>query len=286
MPIITNKKTFPDIHFSSFQHPLDVSASESLRKVPLLPTVISWLNSKSIEQILRQRHLENCIRLGPKQGGTVYEAFEHACSILSIEEAPELFIENRPNFNAYTMGMEKRTIILTSSLVDALDEDEILAVLGHELGHVKCEHLLYKTVSYLLSMFGMELIREFIPGLGKAASMGISYAITSWARAAEYSCDRAALLVSQDLEVVTRLTMLLAAGTRKIIPELSMDAVLEQAADLKEMENSFLGKLVLLQELQDTHPVPIRRCVEIKKWAESDKYYDILNGIYTRIGNV
>ena len=282
MPI-TNKITFSDIHASSFQHPLDVSATETLRKVPLLPMVISWLHARSLEQIIRQRNLENCIRLNKRQGKSIYEAFEYACHILDIRDIPELYVQNQPFFNAYSMGTEKFSIVLTSSLVDALDEDEILAVIGHELGHIKCEHMLYKTVSFVLSMFGMELIREFIPGVGQAASMAIGYAITNWARKAEYSCDRAALLVSQDITTVTNLTMLLAAGSRKLIPELNLDSVLDQSKDIVEMENTWLGKLVLLDELKDTHPVPIRRCVEITNWAKSAEYEKILQGEYTKI---
>lgn len=283
MTNISSKRIFPDIHPSAFQHPLDTNATESLKKVPLLPMMISWLNARSLEQIIRQQCLENTIRLGRNQGGSIYQAFEYACHILDIKEIPELYIQNQPFFNAYATGTEKHCIILTSSLIDALDEDEILAVIGHELGHIKCEHMLYKTVSYLLSFFGLELIRELVPGLGQAASVAIGYAFTHWARKAELSCDRAALLVSQDIDVVTNLIMLLAAGSRKLIPELNLDAVLEQAKDLQDMENTIIGKIVLMQELSDTHPVPIRRCVEITNWAKTKEYQDILYGIYPKV---
>jgi Zn-dependent protease with chaperone function len=281
--LLSSKRIFPNLHPSNFQHPLDVSATESLSKIPLLPTVLNWLNARSFEQIIRQRNLENTIRLGKNQGGSIYEAFEYACHILDIKQVPELFIQNQPFFNAYATGTERHSIVLTSSLIDALDEDEILAVIGHELGHIKCEHMLYKNVSYLLALFGMELIRELIPGVGQAAGMAIGYAFTHWARKAELSCDRAALLVSQDINTVTNLIMLMAAGSRKLIPELNLEAVLEQAEDLQEMENTLIGKLVLVQELNDTHPVPIRRCVEISKWATSGQYQRIIAGEYEQV---
>ena len=283
MDNITDKLIFPGLGAEHFQHPLDVSASDALRKVPLLPAVISWLNARSLEHLVRQRNLENTIRLSSKQGGSIYEAFEYACRILDIEQVPELFIQNQPYFNAYAMGTERYSIVLTSSLVDAVSEDELLAVIGHELGHIKCEHMLYKTVSHVLALFGIELIREMIPGIGQAAGMAIGFAMTSWARKAELSCDRASLLVAQDVSVVSRLTMLLAAGSRKIIPELNVEEVHRQAEDLEDMENTILGKLFQLQELSDTHPVPIRRCVEIEKWAQSDQYKGILSGEYAQV---
>lgn len=280
MTNLSSKRIFPNLNPSNFQHPLDVSATASMSKVPLLPTMINWLSSRSLEQIIRQRNLENTIRLGKNQGGSIYEAFEYACHILDIKEIPELFVQNQPFFNAYATGTEKHSIVLTSSLIDALDEDEILAVIGHELGHIKCEHMLYKTVSYALTLFGMELIQNLIPGFGQTASMAIGLALTNWSRKAELSCDRAALLVAQDIDTVTNLTMLLASGSRKLIPELNLDSVFEQAEDLEVMENTLIGKLVLMQELSDTHPVPIRRCVEISKWATSGQYQRILAGEY------
>ena len=80
--LLSSKRIFPNLHPSNFQHPLDVSATESLSKIPLLPTVLNWLNARSFEQIIRQRNLENTIRLGKNQGGSIYEAFEYACHIL------------------------------------------------------------------------------------------------------------------------------------------------------------------------------------------------------------
>lgn len=280
---VTDKQIFPGLHPSHFQHPLDVSATEALRKVPLLPMFISWLNSKSLEQLMRQRNLESTIRLSPRQGGSIYEAFEYACRILDIETPPELYIKNQPFFNAYAMGTKRHAIVLTSSLVDAVNEEELLAVIAHELGHIKCEHMLYKTVSHVLAIVGLEAIRDLVPGVGQAASMAIGFAMTSWSKKAELSCDRAALLVAQDVQVVSQLTMLLAAGSRKIIPELNVDEVFKQAEELEEMENTLLGKLFQLQDLQNTHPVPIQRCVEIDRWSKSNQYQDILSGAYTQV---
>lgn len=283
MASLTNKQIFPGLAPEHFQHPLDISASEALKKVPLLPMFISWLNSKSLEHLMRQRNLESTIRLSPRQGGSIYEAFEYACHILDIETPPELFIKNQPFFNAYAMGTKRHSIVLTSSLVDAVNEEELLAVIGHELGHIKCEHMLYKTVSHVLALFGLELIRDMVPGVGQAAGMAIGFAMTSWSRKAELSCDRASLLVAQDVQVVSQLTMLLAAGSRKIIPELNVDEVFKQSEELEEMENTILGKLFQLQDLQNTHPVPIQRCVEIDKWSKSEQYQRILSGAYAQV---
>ena len=49
-----------------------------------------------------------------------------------------------------------------------------------------------------------------------------------WLRAAELTCDRAALLVAQDRSVIISVLMKLAGGTPSFADELNIDAFLEQ----------------------------------------------------------
>ena len=53
-------------------------------------------------------------------------------------------------------------------------------------------------------------------------------ALLRWLRAAELTCDRAALLVAQDPAVVIGALMKLAGGTPAFAHELSVDAFLQQ----------------------------------------------------------
>jgi Zn-dependent protease with chaperone function/RNA polymerase subunit RPABC4/transcription elongation factor Spt4 len=275
---------FPNIHPSSFQHPFDVGATDNLRKVPLLPSAISWLTGNTMEKMIRQTYLANSIRLSSKQGGKVYETFRHAASVLDVKFLPEIYIQNNPTFNAYAIGVSRPMIVLTSSIVDALNEDQLLAVVGHELGHIKCEHMLHKTVCNILSLVGLEVIKESIPGLGSAAAYAIAYAMANWSRKAELSCDRAGLLVCQNIDAVTGLTIMLAAGSQKVMPELCVEEVMKQAEDLEEIEEGLMGKLLVVNELQSTHPVPVMRLREIQRWHDSGEYKNILAGKYTRTG--
>ena len=275
-------KTFPNLHPKSFQQPLDATSTSSLSSVPLLPSLLSWLHSNSVEQLMRQHHLRNTLRIDHSNGGVIYEAFEHAAAVLDVKQMPEVFIQNSPIFNAFAMGTENYSIVLTSAIVDALSPDEILAVVGHELGHIKCEHMLYKTVCHLLSIVGLDLLKQLIPGVGSAASLAIGYAMANWSRKAELSCDREALLATQDVNIVTNLTLLLASGTKKVLPELSLESALKQQEDLNEIENTLLGKLMIIQELEMSHPIPIVRCSEINAWSKTQDYRDLLNGKYIR----
>ncbi len=286
MNIVKNKESitkFPYLHASSFQHPHDVAATKALESVPLLPTVLSWMIGNSVEVMMRQRYLSNSLRIDKKNGGYIYEAFEHAAAVLDLKAMPEIFIQNSPIFNAYAMGTERPQIVLTSSLIDAFSEDEILGVVGHELGHIKCNHMLNKTFCNLINTIGLAVLTEMIPGVGMAAEVAIKYAMANWSRKAELSCDRAALLVTQNPDIVKSMTMVLASGTRKVLPHISDESIQAQLNDYSEVgENTLLGKLMIIEELEYTHPIPIVRYGEISKWAKSQDYQDILAGKYTK----
>ena len=94
------------------------------------------------------------------------------------------------------------------------------AVISHELGHLKCDHGVWLTVANVLAMGTV----SFLPVISNAVEEGLM----RWLRAAELTCDRAALLVAQDRGVVISSLMKLAGGTPSFANELNIDAFLQQ----------------------------------------------------------
>ena len=76
----------------------------------------------------------------------VYSLYSEACAILDIEKIPDLFISFDPRINGYTSGVEKPFIVLTSGAIDLLDDDELMFLIGHELGPVSYTHLTLPTI--------------------------------------------------------------------------------------------------------------------------------------------
>lgn len=96
----------------------------------------------------------------------------------------------------------------------------VQAVIAHELGHLKCSHGVWLTIANLLASGALSLL----PGLSDAVTEGL----LRWLRAAELTCDRAALLVAQDPRIVVSALMKLAGGSPSLSKELNIDAFLEQ----------------------------------------------------------
>lgn len=279
---------FPGLSPAAFQHPFDVQATENLQKIPILPDLLKKLSSSVFEKQMYLWNVSSKVRLGPKQGRPVYDQFLKAAQILDIPALPEVYISSEYTINALAFGLERYQITLYAGLIDYLTEEELLAVIGHELGHVKCQHMLYKTIVYLLRLFGVSVLTNNLPaGTGQLVLLSLQLAILNWERMAELSCDRAALLVVQDPEIVASALSKLAGGSKKILPEINLDSVLTQAQEYDEAEDGFVEKLFKVNMmLIQTHPFPIVRVKEIINWGASEQFEQIMAGDYVHMGDV
>jgi Zn-dependent protease with chaperone function len=269
------RKKFPRITSAAFEHPADRAALDALRRIPVLDKILKKFLELGLERVFRIQMMGQAVHVTPKQCHKIYRLFKEAADILDMHE-PDLFLVNDFRVNAYTFGAERPFIVMNSALVDLLDDDELMAVLGHELGHVKAGHVLYRSLAYfLISLFKM------FAGIGGLASTGISAALFDWSRKSELTADRAELLVMQDPNVCMRLHMKLAGGSKKVYEQIDVDEFIKQGDKYQELDFSTLNKLYkILFETWLTHPLPIYRAKEIKDWAESKQYKEILAGRY------
>ncbi|PPS16500.1 hypothetical protein GOBAR_AA04094 [Gossypium barbadense] len=98
-----------------------------------------------------------------------------------------------------------------------------------------------------------------------------------WLRAAELTCDRAALLVAQDPKVVISVLMKLAGGCPSMADQLNVDAFLEQARSYDKASSSPVGYYIRnAQTRQLSHPLPVLRAREIDEWSRSNEYRSLL----------
>eukprot|EP01082_Thalassiosira_pseudonana_P003956 g3690.t1 g3690 contig12:2568965-2569264(-) len=95
-----------------------------------------------------------------------------------------------------------------------------------------------------------------------------------WRLAAEYSCDRAALLVAQDVNVVAGAMLKLFAGTSRVTNTQAFIGQSREYEELLKSANPMVRASVKMQ--QRTHPLPVKRIAELEKWFESEEYKAIV----------
>eukprot|EP00775_Hariotina_reticulata_P005214 gene5214-5452_t len=245
------------------RHPLDQQNTTLIQALPGMELIAKTLMGPVAEQVLLLENIATSIKTGPDQLSTVHNLLLEAAEVLQMDP-PELYVRQNPMPNAYTLAITGRKpfIVVHTSLLELLTLPELQAVIAHELGHLKCDHGLWLTIANVLAS-GTVSILPLISGT-------VEDALLRWLRAAELTCDRAALLVAQDPAVVIGALMKLAGGTPAFAHELSVDAFLQQARSYDEVTtNTMLGwYLRNAQTRALSHPLPVMRAREIDRWAQ------------------
>ena len=129
---------------------------------------------------------------------------------------PKVAIVNSRVPNAFATGKSPKSslVAVTSGILDLLDDDELEAVIGHELSHVRSRDVLVLTLASVFSMVAWYLVQfGFFGGLqvrGRNSSGGtaivILVALITWvvsfliiraiSRYREYSADRSGAIMT------------------------------------------------------------------------------------------
>lgn len=261
----------------AWEHPADRGALTALRELRGFDDVVKAFFGMWNERGFRLSFLAAAIRVDHRQYPGVHQRFTEAASALDIPELPELYVTQSPWLRADAIGLDRPFIVLTSTCVQQLDDDELRCLLGHELGHVRSGHSIYKTILMILSRWAANL--SWLP-VGAIALRAIIAAMLEWWRKAELSADRAGLLAGQDPAAALRLLMKLAGGGD--LSQIDTAAFLEQAAEYDgggDLRDS-LHKIRMTA--WSTHPVPVARAADLRHWIDSGGYGRVLAGEYPR----
>lgn len=276
------RRSFPGLDASNFMHPSDREAMKKLAKLPGMQPLLRRISGGYIERMYRMLNIAERVQVTPKQCPRVYNLFKEACRTLDIKEIPEIYLSTVYVPNAMTFGIEKYSVVLLTGLVDLLNEDELLFVIGHELSHIKCGHMMYKTLLYLLTFVGMEIFGIFFK-IAEIAFFPIEMALRSWERKAEITCDRGGLLVVQNQEIAQRTLVKLAGYSRSMASDINMQEILKQADELKNMdEETFVRAMKIYHNMFRSHPFPIIRIKELHNWSQSSQYLRVMKGDYEK----
>jgi Zn-dependent protease with chaperone function len=272
-----SRVTLPGISSRAWEHPADRGALVALRKLKGFDSVLKAMSGLFNERAVRLAFLGSAIRVDERQFSRLHALLADAARILDAPELPELYVSANPAPNALTIGMNKPFIVVTSGLVDLLDDEEMRFVLAHELGHAMSGHAVYQ--SLLQRLIALSGVLNAIPmgGLGIRAIMA---ALMEWSRKAELSADRAGLLATQDPPTAFRVHMQLASGGHlEDLDPTSFFAQGQEYDDAGDLRDSVL-KLLLIEAR--SHPFAVVRAAELRRWVESGEYTRSLAGEYPR----
>ena len=251
---------------------------------------------KSVEPTLRQRTAGNAVRISENQLPRIWHIHKTCAARLGIEP-PDLYIESDPDLNAWSAGVDKPVVLLSSCLVDAFSQPQLSFVIGHEIGHLACKHGLYKCTAHelvatlehscraayaqashlgRLATYGTRGggLAGALVGLGALIAAGSKFGqakidkdlleealkvLEAWGTTSEISADRAGLLCCGDSQIGIDCMVRLAIGSRSLAERVNVEEYLKQNTQLSS--DGAVG----------THPATVRRADALRKWFDTKK---------------
>ena len=271
--------SYPGISAQGFAHPADRAATAAIRSVPLLDSAIKKLTELTYERRLRQLYLGNAVRLGEDQVPAVWAMQRQCANTLDIERCPPLYVTHEPVGNALTIGTHEPLTLVMSGLVGSYSDEELRAVLAHEMGHVLADHVALTTAFELTKRLLQGVLRT--QPLAGIPLVALYFSLLEWSRAAELTADRASALVVGDPMVTCQTLMRLAGGP---VRDMNLDAFIAQAMDYEGESDPFARWSRFFSEIKVIHPFPVRRVREIITWVAAGEYDRIRSGQYVRRG--
>ena len=247
-----------------------------LRAVPAVAPVLKAVAGAFSERGERLLQVASSVRVGPKQYPQLDRIRNEVAATFDLDEVPDLFVERSAQAYAYTYGIDKPFIVISTGSVDLLDHESQRFLIGHEMGHVMSGHALYNTL--LRRLIDLTTSFAWVPA-GAIAMRAVIAALREWQRKTELSCDRAGLLACQDPQAVLRAHLAMAGD---LGGQVDIASFLAQAKEYEEVEDIRDSLLKLLHTERRSHPLVVVRAAELQRWSATEEYREILTGTYPR----
>jgi len=281
---VFKKKKLEKLSSKEYEHILDRKALETLENTTGLEFLVRKFNEYGLEKLIKVNYMGSNIKVNKTNFPELYEILCTACEVLNYSPIPELYIEHGL-INAKTLGTENPIIVITSSCVSSMTYDELLFVLGHEIGHLKSQHVLYHQIADLFPII-TNIIGSLTLGVGNIISTGLEIALLNWKRKSEFTADRAGLLACQNIDAAITAMMKIGGAPSKYYNELNPYEFKKQAMSFKTLNDKNLEKFAkFISVLFADHPWTVERAQELYKWVDSGEFEKVIQRQTQNISN-
>lgn len=270
------RKTLTGLRPQAYEHPLDTRALDALQRTPGLETLVRKCNEYGFERLMRVQYTGSNLRVNADNFPDLHEKLQQAREILDLPKSPDLYIAAGGEINAFTAGVERSIIVLTSGAVDLLTDEEMFFVIAHELGHIKSGHVLYYQMAEFWPVIGQ--LFDSLPFFGGVVSAALEIALLNWKRMSEFTADRAGLLASQNADAAIGAMMKIAGLPLKRYDSLNTEDFIAQAREFEALDTDKLNKFAkALSVMGQTHPWTVMRANQFLAWIDAGGYQRVLD---------
>lgn len=269
-------KPLTGLNPASYEHPFDRQALERLKKRPGINMMTKRILDKGLEKYLWLKHTGDNMQITREIIPEVFDLMVKACEILDVDQVPELYVFLEDKIQTFASGDKKQLIALSSGALELLNEQELLFLIGREIGHIKSDHVLYRMIGDSLSSL-TQLASDISLGISNWFSLPLQAALMHWYRMSEFTADRAGLLVVQDPDLAVKTFIKLAGLPSKYQDRVTVEHFRTQARQFDDFQLSGFEQFIRFAAAYENHqPFLCIRVNQLDDWVAQGSYGDIL----------
>lgn len=257
-----------------YQHPGEIVAMKVLKAVPMMDKIMDSYLTGLMKVDMYPRIVGNYYRVTEETCPRLYRLYKLALKRLDMPKEYPIFVALAYEYNACAFGGAEPFFVINSSFLKSCTDEELLFILGHEIGHIKSGHTTYFNIARNLNS-----ILANLHIAAAVASIGIEYALKEWGRNAEFTSDRAGVIAAGgNMEACYSAVMKLLGQSDDISDmDFSIDKVLEQAEDFELDSTGVIGKVLYVSAtMENSHPWAILRLKHIYDWYNSGDFTKLI----------
>jgi Zn-dependent protease with chaperone function len=222
-----------------------------------LVTIVVVAATATLVWIQQSQLLGQAARVSKDQFPEIHEIAEDAANRLDMHQ-PEVFVRYNPTINAFAIGfLGRKSVVLHSAVVEAMEKNELKHIIGHEFAHIKCGHTNLTVLTSSSQGINVPVISQIL-----------GFIFLFWSRKAEYTCDRGGLIAGRDLKSSVSAMCKLAVGP-VLFQQMNIGDFLDQqkALDQNDIAN--------FSEAFATHPYLVKRIHAMQHYFESPEFKNL-----------
>ena len=228
---------------------------------------------KNVVEKMRIPDLSSMLKCSQNQMQKIFRKTQTIADLFGVKQ-PDVYIFQLDMYGAAAEGLSSPWIELYSRSYEDMTDEELSFMIGREIGHIQCNHLLYKIlIDFILDAAGY---LNNIPGIGTLLNLigpdrikqSLRMVLYPWNRASEYTADCAGYLATGGNLLTSCNAILKSVVRSKVLADQS--CVKDFYAQVKEID-SMTGYLANYSKRDDVVPYGQYRIRELIRYASSER---------------
>lgn len=209
--------------------PENVEFTGILERFGLDPVLQNFEHNGGLSS-MRDVILGSHLKLSPSLSPRVFKLLDEVREVLNYDNPIDIFVAADANINAlaiHSLDENPHVVVLTSSMLERVNDEELRFVLGHEIGHIHFDHYRMRLIPYAVG--------KDDDGDPKLPPL-LTRKLERWNRLAELSADRTGFAATHgDLESIVSVFFKIASGLGPEHLRFDISAFLQQLHELQQL---------------------------------------------------